>query len=82
MTDFQAVCEEKNGVNSHATSFMFKVLDFFLVAKTMMTTTTMTTTTTTMTTTTTTTTTTMSTTTMTTTTMMHMRRSTRGTRTE
>lgn len=41
MTDFQAVCEEKNGVNSHGTSFMFKVLDFFLVAKTMMTTTTM-----------------------------------------
>ena len=73
MTDFQAVCEEKNGVNSHGTSFMFKVLDFFLVAKTMMTTTTMTMTTTTMTTTT------MSTTTMT---MMHMRRSTRGTRTE
>ena len=39
MTDFQAVCEEKNGVNSHGTSFMFKVLDFFLVAKKIMTTT-------------------------------------------
>ena len=77
MTDFQAVCEEKNGVNSHGTSFMFKVLDFFLVAKTMMTMTTMTMTTTTMTTT-------MTTTTMTTITMtmMNMRRSTRGTRTE
>ena len=28
VTDFQAVCEEKNGVNSRGTSFMFKVLDF------------------------------------------------------
>ncbi|XP_067041967.1 voltage-dependent calcium channel subunit alpha-2/delta-2-like [Acropora muricata] len=26
VTDFQAVCEEKNGVNSHGTSFMFKPL--------------------------------------------------------
>lgn len=36
MTDFQAVCEEKNGVNSRGTSFMFKVLDLFLVAKMTM----------------------------------------------